>query len=134
MIERRCTRTSLVLCHHVWHHFQSARGRKAANPSQLTKLREVSLLVAVVERPADAGTRARDIADNHEPKSVLFLVVEADLAEWNSELGDPSERVDFGRYIPDSVPRRVLGVVVVDVKVALHARRIDAKLVAGATI
>src|SRR5687768_5358341 len=104
MIERRCTRASLVLRDHIRHCFQAAWRGKPTNPAQLTKLREVPLLVAVVERPADAGTRPRDISDNHESKRVLFLVVEADLAEWNAKLGDPANRVDFVRHTPDRVP------------------------------
>src|SRR4026209_351755 len=129
MIERRCTRASLVLRHQLRHHFQPAWRRKPTNPAQLTQLREIPLLVAVVERPADAGARPRELAGNHESKSVLFLVVEADLAEWNAKLGDPAERVDFGRHIPDGVPVRILVVVVVDVEVSLHTSRIDAELI-----
>ena len=66
-----------------------------------------------------------------QPEGVLGARREADLAERDPELGDPADRVDARRDVPDAVPRRVLVVVVGDGEVALHAGRVHDELVAG---
>ena len=77
---------------------------------------------------------ARHVADDEQAERVLGARREADLAERDPELGDPAERIDLRRDVPDGVPRRVFVVVVGDVEVALHAGRVHDELVAGLVV
>ena len=112
----------------VRHNFQAARCREFADAGQLARLRHEALHFVMEQRPRLRLIRPRNVAQQQQPENMRILARKPDLAEWNTEFGDPSQRVDACRNVPHRVPRVVFVLVVRDVVVVLHAGGIHLEL------
>ena len=57
-----------------------------------------------------------------------------ELRQGDPKLGRPAERVDARRDFPDGIPGEILVPIIVDLRIELHARRVDSEFEARAAV
>src|SRR5256885_14468171 len=121
MLPRAARRTRFVFGYDIRRDLEPARLSDTRNSRELPGLRDVSLLIAMIERPAYSLRCSRDVSNHHKSESVLCRVWKSELTEGNPEFRDPTHRIDSRRDIPDAIPARIFVVVVGDIEIAFHA-------------
>src|SRR5215208_3994109 len=114
--------------------FEPLRRTGRRHAVEIRQLRHDSVLAACDQRPRRGLVDPRNVAEHRKTDVPFRTIAETKLRIRDAEFRAPPRRRAIDLDVPDGVPTVIVIVVVEPVRVPLHARCVDGKLVAGPTI